>query len=1117
MRFHSTFLLALVALLNPLAAAEFHVSPSGDDSNSGAPTSMLRTISEAADRAQPGDTVTVHAGVYRERINPPRGGTSESARITYQAAPGEAVTIKGSEVASGWEFVGLDTWKLTLPNSSFGLFNPYNNLISGDWFTSNNRNHHTGAVYLNGHWLTEAANKPAVLQAAGASPLWFTEVDGAGPLLNIGWFQPYTGTTAGTRVDATFFDRDLGVTIAANNEGGYCVGWIDSGEWTCYNTVDFGTSADSIQFRVSSQTIGGSIEVHLDGPEGALLGTASVANTTNWTTWATVTAPITPTSGVHKVCLVYRSPIYMAGNTTIYAQFPGKNPNQELTEINARQSVFYPDEPGLDYITVRGFTLEQAATPWAPPTAEQVGLIGTNWGKGWIIENNTVRYSVCSGISLGKYGDRWDNYGIPSGDGTNFYRATTIPLALANGWDKASVGGHIVRGNHIYHCEQTGIVGSLGCSFSTIENNNIHDIHVRRLFTGAEMANIKLHGAIDVMIANNYIHDGGSFGIWLDWMAQGARISGNLMQGQFASEDIFLEVNHGPILIEHNLLLSPKSIFDVSEGVAYAHNVIAGAIRTQADSRQTPYHVAHGTAMGGLSSVSGGDSRFYNNLVVGPASLAVYNSAARPTPMSGNVFLKAAVASSRESSPLLQSAFDPGIQVLKGFGGYYVKMNADPAWGPARTRSLVDTALLASAVVPAAAFEQRDGTALSLNKDCLAMPRNVANPFPGPFETVQAGTNTWKVFSDASVSAPSGLAAVALLNRANLNWSEFIGASSYSVKRASNSGGPYTTLASGLTSPAWTDTTVSAGVTYYYVVSASAGATESVNSAELAVTPKTSIGINAGGAATGNFGADAWYSTGNAYSNGNAINTSGVANAAPAAVYQSERWGNLTYTVPGLTPATPYLVRLHFAEIFFTGASSTGSRVFNVLVNNNVVLPNFDIFAVAGGANKAVVRDFTATSNAGGQITISLAAVVSNAKISGFEILPITPPPGYSTWTASFPGLADTTAEGDPDHDGISNLIEYVIGGDPREAGQQFLPTQAINGSNLVISYKRSDDSEGDTTQSGQWSADLQAWTSIAPVLVNENGSNPDDMTITIPLSNAAGGKLFGRLRVTKP
>ena len=38
-----------------------------------------------------------------------------------------------------------------------------------------------------------------------------------------------------------------------------------------------------------------------------------------------------------------------------------------------------------------------------------MGLIGTHWSKGWIIENNDISYSKCSGVALGKYGDEWDN------------------------------------------------------------------------------------------------------------------------------------------------------------------------------------------------------------------------------------------------------------------------------------------------------------------------------------------------------------------------------------------------------------------------------------------------------------------------------------------------------------------------------------------------------------------------------------------------------------------------------------------------------------------------------------------------------------------------------------
>ena len=71
--------------------------------------------------------------------------------------------------------------------------------------------------------------------------------------------------------------------------------------------------------------------------------------------------------------------------TTIWAQFKDLDPDNDVVEINVRQTVFYPEKEGINYLTINGFKLEQAATPWAPPTAEQIGLIGTHWSRGWII------------------------------------------------------------------------------------------------------------------------------------------------------------------------------------------------------------------------------------------------------------------------------------------------------------------------------------------------------------------------------------------------------------------------------------------------------------------------------------------------------------------------------------------------------------------------------------------------------------------------------------------------------------------------------------------------------------------------------------------------------------
>jgi fibronectin-binding autotransporter adhesin len=133
----------------------------------------------------------------------------------------------------------------------------------------------------------------------------------------------------------------------------------------------------------------------------------------------------------------------------------------------------------------------------------------------------------------------------------------------------------------------------------------------------------------------------------------------------------------------------------------------------------------------------------------------------------------------------------------------------------------------------------------------------------------------------------------------------------------------------------------------------------------------------------------------------------------------------------------------------------------------------------------------------------------------------------YATWAASFglqnPWLGSNPAlngepTGDPDQDGVANLLEFVLGGSPIVSSQAQLPTATIVGSNLVLSYKRSDESEAPaTTQIGQWSSDLQTWNAITPVLVSENGELADDMTVSTPTSNAVGGKLFIRLNVATP
>jgi hypothetical protein len=605
------FQLLLIALIGvfSLCAKEYHVAKTGNDRNPGTVDKPFLTIQAAANIAQPGDVITVHEGIYREWVKPPRGGNSNSERIIYQAAEGETVKIKGSEIVSGWEKITGTVWRISIPNSYFGDYNPYKDLIHGDWFNPLGRVHHTGEVYLNGKSLWEMALLEDVLN----------------PTPKTDRFDPEGSTYT----------------------------------WFCESNHE---------------------------------------------------------------------------NTFIYANFQGADPNKEMVEINVRKSCFYPGKTGINYLTVRGFKMSQAATQWAPPTAEQIGLIGTNWSKGWIIENNVISDSKCSGITLGKHGDEFDNTSEDSAEGY----VETIHRAIKMGWSKENIGSHIVRNNTIFNCGQTGICGSLGAIFSTIENNNIYNIWTKRQFTGAEMGGIKIHASIDMLIKNNRLANCGR-GLWIDWMAQGTRVTGNLLYNN-TTDDLFTEVNHGPFLIDNNLFLSGLSLRDWSQGGAYVHNLFAGNIEIRPQDRLTPYHLPHSTELAGLKETLCGDNRFFNNVFVGGvpevhgrfSGLKGYANTELPVSADGNVYLNGAQPFPGEKN-FLQLDTNPNIKVLELGENISFRFDIDSKTNRLKT-NIVTSGMLGKAIIPNLPFVNPDGTQIKIDTDYSDAKRKSANPAPGPFE-----------------------------------------------------------------------------------------------------------------------------------------------------------------------------------------------------------------------------------------------------------------------------------------------------------------------------------------------------------------------------------------------
>ncbi len=485
--------------------------------------------------------------------------------------------------------------------------------------------------------------------------------------------------------------------------------------------------------------------------------------------------------------------------TVIYANFQGKDPTKENVEISVRRNCFMPEENGINYITVSGFLITKGATTWAPPAAYQDGLIGPHWSKGWIIEDCEVSNSRCCGISLGKYRDEENDmyfYTKHVKSPTQMER-DAVCRGQYHGWLKEKIGSHLIRRCHVHHCEQTGIVGRMGAVFSTIEDCHIHHICNSQQLGGAETAGIKLHAAIDVTIRRNHIHNC-IMGVWLDWEAQGARISQNLLyanqrpkgsessEGSMFSNDVFIEVGHGPTLIDNNIMMSEVSCVMPSEGLAFVHNLMLGSItylnagvdsieNGQREPRYTPYHIRHRTEVAGFMTILHGDDRVYNNIMIqtypidesktpqqfdynhaGTAAfdifpdydewishfmmdtepnmweLAKYHFGHLPVWIEGNAYFNGANVYSKEKNHFVNTK-DKAVFDLKpqDDGSFTLETNIYDLLGDFRVE-MIDSDVLGKAFEPEQRFENPDGSTIRFDTDYFGNKRT-GSILPGPF------------------------------------------------------------------------------------------------------------------------------------------------------------------------------------------------------------------------------------------------------------------------------------------------------------------------------------------------------------------------------------------------
>lgn len=606
---------------------EYHVSKLGNDVFSGTEENPFLTISKAAELAEEGDSIIVHEGVYRECVRPRNGARTSYGRITYMVADGEKVIIKGSEHIKQWDNIGNNIWKATIDNNLFGKYNPYKQVIDGDWLMKPiDKPLHTGQVYMNDNALSEVSDISLL------TPMkWYVEV------------KPNV--------------------------------------------------------------------------------------------------------------------------TEIYANFGEYDPNIECVEINVRESCFCPDKIGVNYITISGFEFAHAATRWAPPTAEQIGMICVYWSKGWIIENNILHDARCSAISIGKEvstgHNLYNRYHRKPGYQTQL---ETVFAGKRIGWSKENIGSHVIRNNTVYDCGQNAIVGHMGGAFSEIYGNHIYNIGNKHEFFGFEIAGIKLHAAIDTYIHNNIIHDC-SLGTWLDWQAQGVRLSSNIYYQN--ETDVWIEVTHGPHLVDNNIFASREALRNAAQGGAYIHNLFCGYIsRYDTLDRSTPYHLSHSTEFMGTAVVYGGDDRFYQNIFVGeadgkenekfgtahyngyPTSMDEYISRVmnngkgdietfkkerQPVYINNNMYLNGATHFDGEER-FYEAENECKISISEKQGAIYIEMDI-PENPQIKNTKIISTHTLEVPRISESLYEAADGTNIIIDTDLFGIKRG-DKPTVGPIEKI---------------------------------------------------------------------------------------------------------------------------------------------------------------------------------------------------------------------------------------------------------------------------------------------------------------------------------------------------------------------------------------------
>ena len=418
------------------------------------------------------------------------------------------------------------------------------------------------------------------------------------------------------------------------------------------------------------------------------------------------------------------------GRTILHANFGETDPNASLTEIAVRECLFFPAVTNLAYITLDGLVFTQAAPQWAYWDAPQEAAVGTGYGRKWIIQNCHFTDVHCTALVCGNGRTK-----------------------MNEGFDASAVGRHIVRHNTFTRCGEAALHGNRGWFGSLIEGNLIEDINVKNEFGGMETGGIKIHYAVDVTIKGNivrrvYGHKPANLaksqsveftGIWVDWAAQGTRVSGNVVYNTEAWS-LFLQNAHGSPLLVDNNIFSGRQIRVTSEGVIFAHNLFVNCpLFVRNGNKAVAIWEPHTGKSLGTPPVLQARVKWWNN-IFSTQGLESFQLGEAGNASDWNVFLGGAKPTTWDDAHSQVAPLDPTVSFKDLPNGVEISFRADTALkavgGPLITSEFVgEFALTKQRLVDA------DGIPIAVAHDLVGSPRAKIHPVAGPLEGLHDGMN----------------------------------------------------------------------------------------------------------------------------------------------------------------------------------------------------------------------------------------------------------------------------------------------------------------------------------------------------------------------------------------